>query len=162
VWIATVAILSFGAAAMLIGPASATPGSSAANTSIDAVNCNHYSGGGVAPRSANHLSNPDGAVQLCKSGSSYWGYVVFYAPMPSNLWSQAYLYQYRNGNLISSASCDTTGGNGYVKPTQTQCWTKKFDGSNSGDTFKACGAVYAGQYPDRAQIRTQNCTLRVR
>jgi len=166
-WAAKLAFLSFAAAAMLAGPASAAPGSSASDASIAAVNCNHYSGGGILPRSAQHILGAD-AVQLCKSGSTYWVYAVFDPPLPPSFWGQAYLYQYRNGRLIHSASCDTapqgrpSGGNGWVRPGQTQCWTHKFDGSDARDTFKACGAEYFGQHPDRSLIVGEACTARVR
>jgi hypothetical protein len=168
-WRIRLAILSFAAGAMLVGPASAAPGSKATDASIAAINCNQYSGGGIAPRSAQYIiGDTTGAVQLCKSGSNYWGYVVFDSLVSGPYWGQAYLYQYRNGTLIHSASCDTapqgspSGGNGWVRPGQTQCWTHKFDGSNAGDTFKACGAEYFGQYPDRTFIVGDACTARVR
>jgi len=107
-----------------------------------------------------------GAIQLCRSGSQYWGYIVIYDGEPSGFWAQAYMAQYRNGTPITTVSCDTlplgppSGGNGYVQPGQTQCWTKKLT-AGASDTFQACGHEYSGQHPDRSVRVSEGCTLNV-
>lgn len=129
-------------------------GLAVASGSASAVtNCDHYSGGGIYPRSASYVringnGTAVGAVQLCKSSTSYyWGYVVFYSAMPTGYWGQAYLDHYRNGAYIDTHTCDSSGGNLYVKPGQTRCWTPKIYAPSTSDTFQVQGVRYAGTYP---------------
>lgn len=151
----------------------AATGTASAQSSISAVNCNHYSGGGILPRSANYVRDQGdgaatGAAQLCRSGSTYWGYAVFYAPMPSTSWGQAYLIKYHNGVRVATYDCDTapqgppSGGNGWIRPGQTQCWTAKFSAPSTSDTFQACGYAYFGRHPDKSFPDSWGCTARVR
>jgi len=123
------------------------------------TNCDHYSGGGILPRSANYVrvggsGTAIGAVQLCKSSTSYyWGYVVFYSTLPAGNWGQAYLHRYRNGTHIAVYSCDTSpqgppsGGNGWVRPGQTRCWTPKVYAPSTSDTFQVLGLRCASSHP---------------
>lgn len=117
------------------------------------VNCNHYSGGGILPRSAAYVKRWDGlvnlgAIQLCKSSSEYyWAYVVFYSPVPTGNWGNAYLDHYIDGQYTGSYTCNASGGNGWVRPGQTQCWTPKVPGVGSRHTFRARGYQWEGPYP---------------
>jgi hypothetical protein len=134
-------------------------GNASAEPSITATNCNQYSGSGIFPRSANHIridgdGTAVGAVQLCKSSTSYyWGYVVFVVALPSGKWGQAYMHRYRNGTHIATYSCDTlpqgppSGGNGWVQPTQTQCWTPKIYAPSTSDTFQVLGLLCSLPHP---------------
>jgi hypothetical protein len=128
-------------------------GSASAEVSVAVTNCDHSSGGGIYPRSANYVringnGTAIGAVQLCKSSTSYyWGYVVFYSALPTGYWGAAYLNRYRNGAYVQSYTCDSSGGNGWVQPRQTRCWTPKIYAPNTADTFQVQGVRYAGTHP---------------
>ncbi|GAA2920842.1 hypothetical protein GCM10010446_01060 [Streptomyces enissocaesilis] len=88
-----------------------------------------------------------GAVQLCKSSGYYWGYVVFYDAMQPNNWGQVRLDRYQGGSKVAAYTCDTVGGNGYVRPGQTQCWTSRISGGSS-DKFQALGySCYGSSHP---------------
>lgn len=113
-----------------------------ANASTTTTNCNSSSGTGTLV-STNYVrilgdGAAVGAVQLCKSGGSYWGYVVFYAPVQTNNWGQVRLDRYQGGVKVAAYTCDSAGGNGYIRPGQTQCWTPKVNGGTS-DKFQALG-----------------------
>lgn len=130
-----------------------------ANTDqVTTDNCNHWTGGGVFPLSADHLVGPggfdDGAVQLCKNGSDYWGYIVLKAPEPSGFWAQAGLYRIRNNVKVQHVNCDTppigspNGGNRHVAPTETRCWTQKLRIEHPDDRFYVLGIDCLGTYPN--------------
>jgi hypothetical protein len=125
-----------------------TPGLAAAEPGVQVTNCNHSAGVGSVVSAAYVKILGDGAivgaVQLCKSGSSYWGYIVFYAPVPAGNWGQVRLDRYRNGSVIGSWNCDSSGGNGYVEPGQTQCWTPRINRGSTTDTFQAVGVSCFG------------------
>lgn len=127
---------------------SATP---AAATETAAVNCQHSDGRIGTIVSANHVkrSNGDviGAVQLCRIGWDYWAYVIFYNPMPSGKWGIAYLNYYENGVREAIYSCDNAGGNKYVEPGQTRCWTPMIVAPFVDQTFMAAGVECTGIHP---------------
>jgi hypothetical protein len=131
------------------GTASATTSSTAGSSAaVLATNCNHSSGAGtlVSSNYVRILGNGAavGAVQLCRSGSSYWGYIVFYAAVQPGNWGQVRLDRYRGGSVIGSWNCDSSGGNGYVQPGQTQCWTPRIGRGTTTDTFQAVGVSCFG------------------
>ena len=94
-----------------------------------------------------------GAVQLCRSGSDYWGYIVLYEPELFGFWSQAGLYRFHNGQKVQHWNCDSAplgpprGGNGHVEPSQTQCWTQKIHNTDPADKFYVLGIECIGTYP---------------
>jgi hypothetical protein len=160
---AMVALLSTGLAS--------TVSSAAADTVAPMVveNCDHYSGGGngaivdggavgVRP---NGSTASIGAAQLCREGDRFWGYIVFYSPMPAGRWGQVYLQIDRDGQggPIDQYSCDSAplgppdGGNRHVRPGETKCWTPKVHANFSRDFLRVVGARYIGTYPD---IRTRD------
>lgn len=157
-----IAVLIAAIAVMMTGLTAATAGAAAtvpANAAAAPLNCNHWGGTGRIVKAKYVQVKGDGAAlgsaQLCEQGSYYWAYVVFYAPMTTGNWGQAYLQRFRNGQVIDQWSCDLpgpltppSGGNGYVKPGQTQCWTKKMYGGGSTDTFRALGYSYYGVHPN--------------
>ncbi|MEV6824506.1 hypothetical protein [Amycolatopsis sp. NPDC051102] len=127
------------------GTAAATTGSSAG---VLVTNCNHSGGTGTL-QSANYVRIQGdgaavGAVQLCSSGSSYWGYIVFYAAVQPGNWGQVRLDRIRGGSVIGSWNCDSSGGNGYVQPGQTQCWTPSINRGTTTDVFQAVGVSCFG------------------
>jgi hypothetical protein len=122
-----------------------------AGAATAATNCNSSSGTGTVVSAAYVRIMGNGAapaaVQLCKSGAYYWGYIVFYAPVQPNNWGQVRLDRYQGGTQVAAYTCDSAGGNGYVLPGQTQCWTPKINGGTS-DTFQALGySCYGNTYP---------------
>jgi hypothetical protein len=162
------AVLVAAIAMMLTGLTTATANAAENAPGAALVNCNHWNGPGTVVKAVYVRANGDGAAvgaaQLCRQGSYYWAYVVFYAPLPAGSWGQAYLQRFRGGTVIGQWSCDTPpigppdGGNGYVKPRQTQCWTKKIYGGGSTDTFRAIGAVYYGTHPDTSWTDARGIT----
>ncbi|KOX23477.1 hypothetical protein ADK67_20600 [Saccharothrix sp. NRRL B-16348] len=133
------------ALAMVIGSL-AVPTTAAAASN----NCNHEQGGVALPRSADSLEGGIGSVQLCiDSSKRVWAYVVLYQPMPAGRWGNVWLRRYYEGFLTGEFSCNgEPGGNGYVKPGQTRCWTPKVAGSEANVEFKALSWVYRGTYPN--------------
>jgi hypothetical protein len=132
-------------------------GTASATTSAATDNCNHYTGGGTAAtiRSADDVQIQGngarvGAVQLCRNGSEYWGYMVLDNPMASGKWGTAAIWQYRNGVRITAYHCATPpqgspdGGNDHIIVGQTRCWTRKIVKTVASDTFAAYGVVYRG------------------
>jgi len=160
------AVLIAAIAMTLAGLTTATASAAGSPPGAAAVNCNHWSGPGTVVKPVYVRTNDDGvaagAAQLCKQGSYYWAYVVFYAPMPSGSWGQVYLQRFRGGTVIGQ--CDTLpitppdGGNEHVAPTETQCWTKKIYGGGSTDTFRAVGVAYYGIYPDTSWTDARGIT----
>ncbi len=142
-------IVSVLALAITASPAYANSGNEYGTT---ALNCQHHLGDGSVV-SANYIRDQGdgaatGAVQLCRSGSYYWGYMVMYAPMPSTSWGIAYILRYENGVHKATYSCNNSGGNGYVEPGQTMCWTPRLYGANTSYTFLASSHVLYGTYPN--------------
>jgi len=131
-----------------------------------ALNCRHAQGSGT-PISPVFLKTTfgnvnEGAVQLCKSGSYYWGYVVLYSPQISNYWATAHLFRYVNGVHNGTWSCNSSGGNGYIKPGQTWCSTPRIYGPSSNTTFMASGRDCRGSYPTCAYQHAYGVTARTR
>lgn len=131
-------------------------GAAVANNSEEhqtaALNCQHSQGSGI-PISAAHLKTTvggvnEGAVQLCRSGSYYWGYVVLYSPQVTGYWAIGHLFRYENGVHNSTWSCNSSGGNGHIKPGQTWCSTPRIYGPSSSTTFMASGRDCRGSYPN--------------
>lgn len=147
------AVIAVSAAVM---PTSATANTAGtASTAPSAENCDHYSGGGsgaLVPYAAVHVrlngtGSAIGAAQLCAQGNLFWGYVVFYAPMPPGKWGNVRLQIDRNGRggPISTWSCDSplsgppNGANGYVERGQTRCWTPKVEANFAVDFLRVVG-----------------------
>lgn len=141
--IMSVLVLTFGA---MTGPAHADSGGQYGTT---ALNCQHSLGAGTVV-SANYVKTPSGAqsaaIQLCRSGSYYWAYMVKYSSMPTGYWGNAFLFRYTNGNLDATWSCNATGGNKYIEPGQTMCWTPRVYAPYSSTTFLAQGVICSGVY----------------
>jgi hypothetical protein len=140
--IASMVVLTLGMTSAPAG-ASATQGSAVA-----ALNCQHSQGAGSIV-SADHVEGPwgaIGAVQLCRSGSYYWAYVVEYEPVPRNAWAIAHLFRYQNGVKNGVWSCNSSGGNGHIEPGQTMCWTPRIYAPSSSITFMATGRDCWGTY----------------
>ncbi|MFJ1766603.1 hypothetical protein ACIOD2_40190 [Amycolatopsis sp. NPDC088138] len=84
-----------------------------------------------------------GTIQLCRDSSyNYFGFVIFPAKLPVNEWGQAYVYRFRDGVLDATLSCDSSGGNGNVRPAQTRCWTARSAGLSGHYTFQAEGQLW--------------------
>jgi hypothetical protein len=84
-----------------------------------------------------------GTIQLCRdSDYNYFGFVIFPAKLPVNQWGQAYIYRFRDGVLDATLSCDSSGGNGNVRPGQTRCWTPRSSGLSGHYTFQAEGQLW--------------------
>jgi hypothetical protein len=121
-----------------------------AQTSVAALNCQHSQGAGSVV-SADYVEGPwgrIGAIQLCRSGSYYWAYLVEYEPLPRSSWANAYLYRYDNGVRNGAWSCNSSGGNGYIEPGQTMCWTPRVYASATRITFMATGRDCFATYPN--------------
>lgn len=133
------------------GAANAKPADTTGDTGAAAVvNCQHSDGNGSVV-SAAYVKRYDGvilgAIQLCKDSSSgYWAYVIFYNPVPSGHWGYAFLHRYLDGQYVDSFGCNSPGGNGYVAPGQTRCWTPKIDAPSSRVTFVARGILCVGTF----------------
>lgn len=157
--------------ALALALVSLTGASASTNPGTTAVNCNHWSGGGILPISADYVrvggtptGYAEGAVQLCKSGADYWGYIVLYDQQLTGYWAQAGLYRIRNNVKIEHVNCDTPpldpprGGNGHVAPGQTQCWTKKLQKVDPADKFYVLGIDCRGTYPHCEHIYARGDT----
>ncbi|MFI6513800.1 hypothetical protein ACIBCT_39890 [Streptosporangium sp. NPDC050855] len=132
-------------ALLLVGGAlvaALSPATAASDTGAAAPNCQH-SGGNGKPRSAAYLlPGKTGSIQLCKDDRNrFWAYVIFYRPLRSNRSAQAVIVTYKNGSWWSGDTCDQ-GGNGYVRPGQTRCWTKKISGKKGIYSFSAGAELY--------------------
>ncbi|MFI6510894.1 hypothetical protein ACIBCT_25090 [Streptosporangium sp. NPDC050855] len=147
-------LLVGGVLAGAFSPATAASGAGAA-----APNCQH-SGGSGKPRSAAYLlPGKTGSIQLCKDNRNrFWAYVIFYRPLASNRSAQAAIVTYKNGNWWSADTCDQ-GGNGYVRPGQTRCWTKKISRKSGVYSFAAAAELYDTANPGGPGI-ARNLTLR--
>jgi len=130
-----------------------------------ALNCQHSQGPGTVV-SAAYLKDTwgtnTGAVQLCRSGSYYWGYVVLYSPQATRFWAYAHIFRYENGVPNGSWSCNSSGGNGYIKPGQTWCSTPRIYGPSSSTTFMASGRDCQGSYPTCGSQVAYGNTARMR
>lgn len=120
--------------------------------SIAVPNCQHSSGDGVIIAAAHVVNNSGaavGAIQLCRNSGSpyYWAYLVFYSPMATGNWGQAYLERYLDGVRGDVFTCESPGGNDHVAPGQTMCWTPKIYAPSSRVTFRAVGQACTGPYP---------------
>lgn len=122
-------------------------------TANAAPNCQHYTDGEIV--SAAHVrvggtGTPIGAIQLCKTGSYYWAFMVLYDPMPAGYWGTAWFWRLRGDAVIATWTCGSlpqgapNGGNGHIIVNQTMCWTAKIYGGGSTDVFEAEGVVYRG------------------
>lgn len=114
----------------------------------DAPDCQHTSGYGTIVRTAPVSAVADGArvgtVELCRdSAYNYWAFVIYSSPMTASQYAQAILQIYRDGSWVSEVTCDSTGGNGYVAPGQTRCWTPKVGGVSGHYTFRAWSDKYS-------------------
>jgi len=123
----------------------------AGTSEVTAANCRHTLGAGqvvsAAYIEAFSGDRNTGAVQLCKDSSSrYWGYVVFYRPMPAGRLGEAWLDSYVNGELRSVWNCGSPGGNLQVQPGQTMCWTPKISSTSASVKFRAYGTSWGGGF----------------
>ncbi|GAA2986782.1 hypothetical protein [Streptosporangium longisporum] len=152
-------LLAGGVLAGALSPATAASGAGTSGAGAAAPNCQH-SGGGGKPRSAAYLlPGKAGSIQLCKDRRNrFWAYVIFYRPLASNRSAQAAIVTYRNGNWWSADTCDQ-GGNGYVRPGQTRCWTKKISAKSGAYSF-AAGAVLYDTSDAKGPGIARNLTLR--
>ena len=124
----------------LTAPASAAPQA--------APHCQYGSTYGtvVATASINAFStgSSQGTVELCRdSNHQYWAFAIYNASMSASQWAQVWLYRYSNGILVGTVSCDSTGGNGNIRPGQTRCWTPKLNGVSVQYTFPADSIKYS-------------------
>ena len=122
---------------------------------IQAANCQHSAGAGTVV-SAAYVQSPSGynhgAVQLCRSGSYYWGYIVLYEPQLSGWWATTHLFRYEDGVHKGTWNCDHSGGNGYVAAGQTMCWTPRIYDTGTSSKFAASGKDVVGTYPNGTQM----------
>lgn len=158
-----VAMAMLGASGM--ATANAT-GQENATAAADVVNCQYGSTYGTVV-SAAYVKRYDGvnlgAIQLCKdSESKYWSFIIFYGPVPTGNWGYAYLLRYRDGIYVDAFGCNSPGGNKYVKPGQTRCWTPKIDAPSSSVTFLASGIQCEGFYDDCDFRLAEGYTARTR
>lgn len=140
--IMSVIVLTLGGIA---APAHASTDSGGA---VAALNCQHSQGAGSVV-SADHVEGPwgvIGAVQLCRSGSYYWAYLVEYETVPRGAWAIAHLFRYQSGVKNGVWSCNSSGGNGHIEPGQTMCWTPRIYAPSSSITFMATGRDCFGTY----------------
>ena len=104
-----------------------------------------------------------GAIQLCKDGSSnYWGFVIFYDPMPTGNWGYAYLSRYVNGTRDGTWGCNSPGGNGFVDRGETRCWTPKIRSTSGAETFLARGTECEGTFSNCGFLQGEGYTARKR
>ncbi len=140
-------VLTFG------GLASPAHAAGEAQFGVAAANCQHSKGAGSVVSADYIRTNAGGqaigAVQLCRSGSYYWAYMVMYSPLRSGYWGNALLFRSPDG---AKWSCNSSGGNLYVEPGQTMCWTPRIYSSSTSQTFLAQGYVCVGVYPREAQF----------
>ncbi len=107
-----------------------------------APDCQHGSSYGTIVKTAPVSAVSDGTrlatVELCRDSSyNYWAFVIYSSPMTASTYAQAYLEIYRDGSWVGEITCDDSGGNGYVAPGQTRCWTPKANGVSGRYTFRA-------------------------
>lgn len=77
-------------------------------------------------------------VELCRDSSyNYWAFAIYSSPMTVSEYAQVYLQVYRDGSWTGDFTCDSPGGNGYIAPGQTRCWTPKVVGVSGHYTFRA-------------------------
>jgi hypothetical protein len=153
-------VLTFG------GMASPAHAASDAQFAATALNCQHSQGAGT-PISADYIrinvngqptGQAIGAVQLCRSGSYYWAYMVMYSPLRSGYWGTALLYRWDGAKW----SCNSSGGNLYVKPGQTMCWTPRIYSPYTSQTFLAQAYVCPGTYPNESSYYAEGQTAWLR
>jgi hypothetical protein len=148
------------------GMASPAHATSDAQFAVTALNCQHSQGpGSVVSASYIKIDGTNtsvGAVQLCRSGSYYWGYMVMYSPVRSRYWGNARIYRYNSGVYDAVWSCNASGGNGYVEPGQTMCWTPRIYSPYTSQTFWASGTTYQGTYPTINYTEAYGQTARLR
>lgn len=129
-----------GALAVAVLAVAALAPAASAQTALAAPNCQHGSTYGQLVKAASLGSY--GTIQLCRdSGYNYWGFVLFNNPLTASQWGQAVIERHRDGFFYDSVDCDSPGGNGYVEPGQTRCWTPKFTGLSGRWTFVAEGRL---------------------
>lgn len=127
------------------GPASAA---GEAQQGAAALNCQHSQGAGTVVSAAYISNSSTGAVQLCKSGSYYWGYMVKYSSMPTGYWGYLAIDRYDGDRYAGSWNCDSSGGNGYVAPGQTMCWTPRLYAPSTSTKFRVFAEIIRGDYPN--------------
>lgn len=160
-------ILLLAVVLLMLGGVSATAAADeVGQPAARAENCQHSSGAGTPISAAYVVSHSTGsrygAVQLCRSGSYYWAYIVLYEPEVYGWWATTHLFRYENGVHTSTWNCNSTGGNGYVEPGQTMCWTPRTYAPNASTTLMASGKdVQGGPYPQGTQ-RAYGVTARTR
>ncbi|PSL55803.1 hypothetical protein B0I31_10494 [Saccharothrix carnea] len=150
----------------LLGASGAATAAAAPRADIAAApNCQHGSTYGIVV-SAAHVTRYDGvelgAIQLCRDTSSnYWAFVLFYGPVPTGNWGYAYLNRFLDGQPVDTFGCNP-GGNGYVEPRQTKCWTPKISAPSSRVTFLASGVQCEGSFPTCNFMLGEGYTARMR
>jgi hypothetical protein len=135
----------------MVGVASAQAADGTNSGAAGAPNCQHGNTYGTIVSAAHVMRYDDrvelGSIQLCKDSSSrYWAFVIFYDPVPTGNWGNAYLNRYYNGGHDFFA-CHSPGGNDFVDRRQTRCWTPKIDAPSSKVTFAASGVQCEGTHP---------------
>ncbi|MEV4052007.1 hypothetical protein AB0J55_12570 [Amycolatopsis sp. NPDC049688] len=85
-----------------------------------------------------------GTVEVCRdSNYNYWGFAIYNSPMTVSEYAQVYLNRFRDGTLTETITCDNAGGNGYIEPGQTRCWTPKLTGLSGHWSFQAYSEKYS-------------------
>lgn len=145
------------------GMASPAHAAGDARSMVAAANCRHSQGSGSVVSAdyvrVNAGGQAVGAVQLCRSGSYYWAYMVMYSPLRSGYWGNALLFRFQDG---AKWSCNSSGGNRYVEPGQTMCWTPRIYSPSANQTFLAQAYVCVGTYPSEARYYADGQTARLR
>lgn len=125
----------------------------AATAQTAQVSCPHGQGGGIVISSGAVLTAADvriGTVHLCRdSDYRFWSYLKLDNDLPSGRWGQAVIWRYigdRPGD--SPTNCDGPGGNDYITPGQSSCFSQKLYGAPGNYRFHAIGRVYNGVYPN--------------
>lgn len=85
-----------------------------------------------------------GEVQLCRDSSyNYWGFLLLRSPATASEYGDVTLERDRSGSGggVDLVNCKSPGGNDYVLPGQTRCWTPKLSGLSGAYTFGATGTL---------------------
>ncbi|MDT7785742.1 MAG: hypothetical protein QOF58_4161 [Pseudonocardiales bacterium] len=137
------------AAVALLGIA---PSATAQSTPSVQVSCPHGQGSGIIISSGAVETSAGvriGTVHLCRDSSyKFWGYLQLDHDLPTGRWGQVTAWRFIGGSDGDSpTTCDGPGGNGYIRPGQSSCYTQKLYGAPGNYKFSAVGRVHNGTYP---------------